>query len=76
MIGVLGSTGACVHCDLSLPMVLTASIILTDTSIRAIGKRAHPMHMMTFYSLLSTIMAPLGFVNIPLRCSVIQIIRF
>ncbi|KAJ8597255.1 DUF6-domain-containing protein [Rhizopogon salebrosus TDB-379] len=40
------------------------------TSIRAIGKRAHPMHMMTFYSLLSTIMAPLGMIifKIPVVC--------
>ncbi|KAG2155321.1 integral membrane protein DUF6 [Suillus bovinus] len=30
------------------------------TSIRAIGKRAHPMHVMTFFSLWCTIMASLG----------------
>jgi drug/metabolite transporter (DMT)-like permease len=37
------------------------------TSIRAIGKRAHPMHVMTFFSLWCTIMASLGMVvfNIP-----------
>ncbi|KAJ8597259.1 DUF6-domain-containing protein [Rhizopogon salebrosus TDB-379] len=36
-------------------------------SIRAIGKRAHPMHVMTLFSLLSTIMAPVGMLvfNIP-----------
>jgi len=32
------------------------------TSIRAIGKRAHPMHVMTFFSLWSTIIAALGMV--------------
>ncbi|KAG0704047.1 drug/metabolite transporter superfamily [Suillus ampliporus] len=32
------------------------------TSIRAIGKRAHPMHIMTFFSLWSTIIASLGMV--------------
>lgn len=32
------------------------------TSIRAIGKRAHPMHVMTFFSLWCTIMASLGMV--------------
>ncbi|KAG1745000.1 uncharacterized protein EDB91DRAFT_171449 [Suillus paluster] len=32
------------------------------TSIRAIGKRAHPMHVMTFFSLWSTIIASLGMV--------------
>jgi hypothetical protein len=64
MVNVFGSTGACMRCDLTFLMVLTATI---DTSIRAIGKRAHAMHMMTFFSLLSTIMAPLGFVNTPLR---------
>ncbi|KAJ8597258.1 DUF6-domain-containing protein [Rhizopogon salebrosus TDB-379] len=31
-------------------------------SIRAIGKRAHPMHVMTFLSLWSTIMAPVGMI--------------
>jgi drug/metabolite transporter (DMT)-like permease len=37
------------------------------TSIRAIGKRAHPMHLMTFFSLVCTITASLGMVvfNIP-----------
>ncbi|KAG1748146.1 integral membrane protein DUF6 [Suillus lakei] len=37
------------------------------TSIRAIGKRAHPMHVMTFFSLWCTIMSSLGMVvfNIP-----------
>ncbi|KAG1865006.1 hypothetical protein DFJ58DRAFT_724564 [Suillus subalutaceus] len=37
------------------------------TSIRAIGKRAHPMHVMTFFSLWCTIIASLGMVvfNIP-----------
>ncbi|KAG2148840.1 integral membrane protein DUF6 [Suillus clintonianus] len=37
------------------------------TSIRAIGKRAHPMHVMTFFSLWCTIMASLGMVvfNVP-----------
>lgn len=37
------------------------------TSIRAIGKRAHPMHVMTFFSLWCTVMASLGMVvfNIP-----------
>ncbi|KAG1748151.1 hypothetical protein EDB19DRAFT_1872592 [Suillus lakei] len=37
------------------------------TSIRAIGKRAHPMHVMTFFSLCCTIMSSLGMVvfNIP-----------
>ncbi|KAG2138613.1 integral membrane protein DUF6 [Suillus bovinus] len=32
------------------------------TSIRAIGKRAHPMHVMTFFSLWCTIIAYLGMV--------------
>ncbi|KAG1824671.1 drug/metabolite transporter superfamily [Suillus subaureus] len=32
------------------------------TSIRAIGKRAHPMHVMTFFSLWSTIISSLGMV--------------
>ncbi|OJA18256.1 hypothetical protein AZE42_13185 [Rhizopogon vesiculosus] len=32
------------------------------TTIRAIGKRAHPMHVMTFFSLWSTIMASVGMV--------------
>lgn len=37
------------------------------TSIRVIGKRAHPMHVMTFFSLWCTIIASLGMVvfNIP-----------
>lgn len=37
------------------------------TSIRAIGRRAHPMHVMTFFSLWCTIIASLGMVvfNIP-----------
>ncbi|KAG1748145.1 integral membrane protein DUF6 [Suillus lakei] len=37
------------------------------TSIRAIGKRAHPMHVMTFFSLWCTIVASLGLsvFNIP-----------
>ncbi|KAG1782209.1 integral membrane protein DUF6 [Suillus placidus] len=37
------------------------------TSIRAIGKRAHPMHVMSFFSLWCTTMASLGMVvfNIP-----------
>ncbi|KAG1748143.1 drug/metabolite transporter superfamily [Suillus lakei] len=32
------------------------------TSIRAIGKRAHPMHVMTYFSLWSTIISSLGMV--------------
>jgi drug/metabolite transporter (DMT)-like permease len=32
------------------------------TSIRAIGKRAHPMHVMTFFSLWCTIISSLGMV--------------
>ncbi|KAG2346103.1 drug/metabolite transporter superfamily [Suillus weaverae] len=32
------------------------------TSIRAIGKRAHPMHVMTYFSLWCTIVASLGMV--------------
>ncbi|KAG2155322.1 integral membrane protein DUF6 [Suillus bovinus] len=37
------------------------------TSIRAIGKRAHPMHVMSFFTLWCTIMASLGMIvfNIP-----------
>ncbi|KAG1805221.1 drug/metabolite transporter superfamily [Suillus subaureus] len=37
------------------------------TSIRAIGKRAHPMHVLTFFSLWCTIISSLGMIvlNIP-----------
>ncbi|KAJ8597256.1 drug/metabolite transporter superfamily [Rhizopogon salebrosus TDB-379] len=37
------------------------------TSIRAIGKRAHPMHVMTFFSLWCTVMASVGMIlfNVP-----------
>ncbi|KAG2364750.1 hypothetical protein BDR07DRAFT_1400589 [Suillus spraguei] len=57
-------------CTTDLLMVMATSIVFTDTSIRAIGKRAHPMHVMTFFSLWCTIMASLGLVNISLHICV------
>ncbi|OJA11334.1 hypothetical protein AZE42_04936 [Rhizopogon vesiculosus] len=43
-------------------MINVLGATVAYTIIRAIGKRAHPMHVMTFFSLWSTIMAPVGMV--------------
>lgn len=48
---------------IDLLIVMTALMVLIDTSIRAIGKRAHPMHVMSYFSLWCTIISSLGCVN-------------
>ncbi|KAG1795679.1 DUF6-domain-containing protein [Suillus plorans] len=47
---------------IDLLMVMAALMVLIDTSIRAIGKRAHPMHVMSYFSLWCTIISSLGMV--------------
>ncbi|KAG0699924.1 hypothetical protein DFH29DRAFT_1070425 [Suillus ampliporus] len=48
-------------------MISVLGVTGAYTSIRAIGKRAHPMHVMSFFSLWSTVIASLGMIvfNIP-----------
>ncbi|KAG1877572.1 hypothetical protein F4604DRAFT_1758249 [Suillus subluteus] len=43
---VLGNTSACMHANSHVRQVNNFS---PKTSIRAIGKRAHPMHVLTFF---------------------------
>ncbi|KAG6828957.1 hypothetical protein H0H92_006184 [Tricholoma furcatifolium] len=57
MLGVLGATGACKHLS---AMRLRPLIFGLDTSIAAMGKRAHPMHAMLAFSSQSTIVAGIG----------------
>lgn len=55
---------------LDLLVVMTALMVCTDTSIRAIGKRAHPMHVMTYFSLWCTLISSLGWgaLSLPFTC--------
>ncbi|KAJ7280287.1 hypothetical protein C8J57DRAFT_1712262 [Mycena rebaudengoi] len=56
--GVLGSTGASEHFSATEKQVFMLNTRQV-TSIRAIGQRAHPMHLLAFFSLQSVIAASL-----------------
>ncbi|CAA7267826.1 unnamed protein product [Cyclocybe aegerita] len=49
--GVLGSTLACVP----LLIFRTQFLFFSDTTIRAVGRRAHPMHAMIYFAMTSVI---------------------
>ena len=48
----------------------SSSLHVTDVTIRAVGKRAHPLHSMTFFSILCVIASTAGWVYIAVRPSV------
>jgi hypothetical protein len=60
MLGVLGNAGACKHCPSS--HLLHKMDCQIDVSIRAVGKRAHAMHLMTAFSTQSVIATGVGYV--------------
>ncbi len=49
LLGVFGATGAC-PCWISSPQNWVYWIPRSDTTLRAIGRRAHPLHSMSFFS--------------------------
>lgn len=59
LIGVLGATGACepsfIQSNFFRPMWF-----IIDTSLRAIGKRAHPLHSLVMFSFYSVVVASIG----------------
>jgi hypothetical protein len=60
MLGVLGSTGACgLISAVEIPLIIKIDI---DTSLRAIGTRAHAMHSLAFFSSYSIIVSTVGWV--------------
>ena len=63
LLGVLGATSAC-RCPFlcPLPHLFFTS---TDTLIRAIGKRAHPLHSMVFFSLTCVLGSTTGYASHP-----------
>ena len=59
LIGVLGATLACKHPSYKFVSsgLVHLTISIADTSIRAIGERAHPMHAMVSFSTICVLMA-------------------
>ena len=57
--GVLGATVACKNYDVLTSFSL-AHCTTADTSISAIGKRAHAMHVMAFYATICVPLASIG----------------
>jgi hypothetical protein len=60
LIGVLGATTACKRRDYIFISSRLAQAAFAVTSIRAIGRRAHPMHAMVSFSVVCVIMASVG----------------
>ena len=54
-------TGACERAFLRFPRSI--SLTLTDTFIRAIGKRAHTFHSILFFSFSSVLGSTLGYAS-------------
>ena len=61
LIGVLGITLACKHPDLYIRSSGFTHPAISVTSIRAIGRRAHPMHAMVSFSTVCILMASVGY---------------
>lgn len=62
LITVVCVTGACTYrasCGTN-PRNTTDRYYLPDTSIRAVGERAHPVHVMGVYCLVSTVLVGLA----------------
>lgn len=64
LLGVLGATGACKQPRLS-SYLTRVNLIDPDTTLRAIGKRAHPLHAMTSFSAQCVVVSIIGYVFQP-----------
>jgi hypothetical protein len=62
LVGVLGATTAC-ECA-SLDYLPRVSLTPTDTLLRAIGKRAHTLHSLVFYSSSCVMGSTAGYASI------------
>jgi hypothetical protein len=60
LLGVVGSTGACSY--FILPKRKGVTTVHLDTTLRAIGKQAHPLHSMSYFSAVCVLVSTMRYV--------------
>lgn len=70
LIGVLGATLACGFSGANVEEIYLIDLY-TDISIRAIGNRAHALHIMVYFSMQSVVVSTIGYVFVSVRIQIL-----